>query len=227
MSLLRRLIGIKGGGGILPTEVTLYPEADSYVKSDLPNNNYGAEERLIHYLYDSNIQYSYLRFNLSSIPAGSEILEARLGLHDYPNVPFESKRQRCRIVWNITWGEMTITWNNKPGWDTIINDFWNVYNDWFNIIGIDLKQKVQACLPSGKISFFIEAKDATTGGYQYPDACSKETTYPNWKPYLYVKFKPGVSAEPPTVTFVSAGAGSGTTGNPTPSYQGRRPSPAA
>jgi hypothetical protein len=66
---------------------------------------------------------SYLRFALSSIPAGKTILSATLTLHHWgnagdPGAPNEEDRPHDSYAWayivSDPWQEMTIHWNNAP-----------------------------------------------------------------------------------------------------------------
>ncbi len=100
---------IVGGG------YTLTPLADAQVASGNPTVNYGAGTNL--YLQSSSSGYgnerSWLKFDLSSIPAGSTITGATLKLWDWKatgaSLPVE-----VRSATDDTWTESGLNWNNQP-----------------------------------------------------------------------------------------------------------------
>jgi len=90
---------------------------DTYINQTNPTSNYSSSDIL--YLRPlnstfSNKTYTYLKFNISSIPAGKTITEAKLELKmTIPSITGTPKQQ-LRHVYNQTWTEDTITWNNHP-----------------------------------------------------------------------------------------------------------------
>ncbi|MHA1740956.1 MAG: CBM96 family carbohydrate-binding protein, partial [Candidatus Thorarchaeota archaeon] len=113
------------------TWVHLFPSGDAYVDNDdykdKYNTNYGSSTSLkvcYNLKYDS-IQRSYLKFDLSQLPAKS-ITSAKLLLTakdvgdvdtNGPGVPME-----VYSVTDDTWLEDTITWNNAPALDTLLTE---------------------------------------------------------------------------------------------------------
>ncbi len=105
-------VKLTGGGS---TSTTLQPStADSYIMQNDPNKNCGTENLM---WVDSKVGNenwrSFVRFDLSSIPAGSTISSATLSLR-MKDAPGASRALELQRV-SASWGESSITWNNQPG----------------------------------------------------------------------------------------------------------------
>ncbi|NMO14250.1 DNRLRE domain-containing protein [Pyxidicoccus fallax] len=95
-----------------PTQLILEPEADTFVRDSSPNGNFGTNQNLN---VDSRYAETYLRFNLSSIPAGSHIASVRLeALAHYGSAYGGDGSVYAHLVPNDTWSETGMTWNNRP-----------------------------------------------------------------------------------------------------------------
>jgi hypothetical protein len=105
--------------------ITLDPIADTMVAQGQPNTNFwleagslaikvGYEDRVSE---GRGIVRGLLRFNLSSIPAGSAVNSATLRLH-YTYWRDYSGYYRRVTAYRVTdpWMEDTVTWNNRPGY---------------------------------------------------------------------------------------------------------------
>lgn len=82
---------------------------DTYIASDAPDKNFGESVELLTGAKDRAVRHTLLRFDLSGIPAGAEVLTARVGLHQ------ESKTGRQTIsVHRVTqeWDEDRETWSS-------------------------------------------------------------------------------------------------------------------
>lgn len=98
-----------------PLTAMVYPSDDALVDQAYPSRNYGAENRLgIRSRINKNIR-SFLKFDLSSIPLGAKIIDARLWLRAY------SYGYRIAGVTDVQvlaarddWNEGTVTWSNQP-----------------------------------------------------------------------------------------------------------------
>jgi hypothetical protein len=96
------------------TEVVLEPEADSFVRSDRGNTNYGGYD-YIETERVSYTSYSFLRFNLGSLPSGARITSAVLEATAYMGTSWGGDGNvYTYLVPNDGWGEGTITWGNQP-----------------------------------------------------------------------------------------------------------------
>ena len=97
-----------------PTTVSLMPTADSYVKSTYPNNNFGTRDYLD---VDGNPRaISYLKFDLSPL-AGRQVTNAYLRIRTSSDASRAS--QTIKQVNSTTWGETSITYNNRPPLSTV------------------------------------------------------------------------------------------------------------
>ncbi|HFD40055.1 MAG TPA: DNRLRE domain-containing protein, partial [Anaerolineae bacterium] len=97
----------------------LAPAADTFVARGSPDTNFGSSSQLS--LTDSTevlaSRYVLLRFDLSSIPAGSIIDSADLGL-DLQDVGTGTVPVGLRRVTN-SWVENEVTWNSQPAVDGV------------------------------------------------------------------------------------------------------------
>lgn len=102
-------------GGAAGDVVTIYPCDDTYVDSNLPDDNFGPEGSMLvgQGAIREGIRRAYVKFDLSSIPAGLVVTSARLRLNctrvrvTYPEVG-------AYYLENNLWDEDAITWNNAP-----------------------------------------------------------------------------------------------------------------
>ncbi len=100
----------------------IYPTADAEVISTYPDDNFGTNQTLDVGKVSPNIYYTYLKFDLSSIPQGERVTGGTLYAYcnDYLYVLAYTYMQ-LRAVADTTWSELGITWNNKPAYgDTVI-----------------------------------------------------------------------------------------------------------
>lgn len=103
-----------------PDTATLTPpNKDSYVDSVNPNQNWGTATSL--YVY--NYYRIYVVFDASSIPSGATVSLAQLKLGSAAAYGNGNGRVDAHGCSDTSWGETTITWNNKPAYDGTIQDY--------------------------------------------------------------------------------------------------------
>ena len=98
-----------------PTTVTLYAIEDSYVDDGMPTTNYGGSASLYASFYGEflNRQRFLVKFDLSSIPAGSSIQSATFRAYlNYADGRSSVDLIMCRL--SGSWSEYGVTWNNQP-----------------------------------------------------------------------------------------------------------------
>ena len=98
-----------------PTTVTLYAVDDSYVDDGMPTTNYGGSASLYVSFYGEflNHQRFLVKFDLSSIPAGSSIQSATFRAYlNYASGRSPVDLTMCRLAGS--WSEYCVTWNNQP-----------------------------------------------------------------------------------------------------------------
>lgn len=105
---------------------TLEPKADSSVSSESPNFNVGRYYKLEVWVSFEE-RFSFLMFDLSEIPSGAVIEEAKLRLYTSGD---ESKKAPISVYHcpSNDWTEDGITYNNKPSFSTTPIDTANVTN---------------------------------------------------------------------------------------------------
>jgi hypothetical protein len=99
-------------------QLILYPVADVYVKSSEPDTNFGASTSLMAGKSGTTIYRSFLKFDMSQVPDGYQIVSAKLQLQaNYiPLVSIEIGAWQTYEGWT----ESQITWNNqKSAYDTL------------------------------------------------------------------------------------------------------------
>lgn len=100
-------------------DTTLYPDADAQVLETLPDFNAGDLDYLMVYATIDFIRRSFLRFDLSGLPATAIISLAtlRLNCYDIINLVAGVTDIQARRVADDSWNEVDpdgITWNNQP-----------------------------------------------------------------------------------------------------------------
>ncbi|MEO0470703.1 MAG: DNRLRE domain-containing protein, partial [Bacteroidota bacterium] len=108
---------------IAQTTVTLSASADAMLWSNGANNNYGNSPNNVIYRWTNGGLWGQKRvlidFDYSTIPQGTDIVDARLSLYYNPNtndatgVHSGNNEFRVRSVFN-SWGETTVTWASQP-----------------------------------------------------------------------------------------------------------------
>jgi hypothetical protein len=98
---------------VVSTKMKLSPVADSYVSPDYPNTNYGTETKLIEGKKNNAKYFTYLKFDLSSIPSGNAIFSAKLHLYAYEVGTYAPSAQ-AKFISDDSWQETEITGANAP-----------------------------------------------------------------------------------------------------------------
>jgi hypothetical protein len=152
------------------TTVTLDPIADVYVNSSSPDANYGGVTNL-YVANNSEVDYLYVMFNLSSIPSSAHIISAQLMVYleatggDIYGSP--SDRVGVHYCLDTAWTELGITWNNQPSFATTPTDTWaftilyydHQYKAW------DIADDVATALPGGILTEVLTFTRKTGEGY--------------------------------------------------------------
>jgi hypothetical protein len=182
-----------------------YPSHDAPVREGAPSAT--APNQL--YLgagYDNGWLYgstgrvrSYLRFNLSSLPADSTITSATLRVYqvagqDYPGVTRTITFYRATGSWN----ESSITWNNRPGYAEAVGSVHTTYNfaGWRDV---DLTDLVRAWVAGSQTNYGLVAIGPESIEGVLRAFGSRESAY---GPELHISYVP----TPPPVLDVSPGS---------------------
>ncbi|RLB09386.1 MAG: hypothetical protein DRG27_04530, partial [Deltaproteobacteria bacterium] len=87
---------------------------DSFINSDAGNSNFGNEGYLT--VGSTSVQefYTYIKFNISSIPQNVKIENATISLYAFKQQNSGNIYIQVHHIYNHTWNETLITWNNRP-----------------------------------------------------------------------------------------------------------------
>jgi len=105
------------------TSTTLYPTDDSYTWEWEPAVNQDGDGWMRVCSNVGFVEYAHLKFDLTSIPGGSNVTDANLGLNYFDDGSMHGGGDPVGNVHNVSrhtadsWDETTITWNNKPAHD--------------------------------------------------------------------------------------------------------------
>ena len=110
------------GTRVSETVVTLEPAADTFVRASDPDTAHGTQTTFDVHAGASSYcgegpgpAYGLLRFDLSSLPAGMQVVDARLDLTVAGGFAFDGDPAHYAIRLNDNaWGE-AVTWNTRPG----------------------------------------------------------------------------------------------------------------
>ena len=97
--------------------VTLYSVGDACVNASNPGTNYGAAGSM-YVSANSEQVFTYLKFDLTSIPSGANIISAKLAVYllDTGGNIYWMPADKIGAYYcpDSAWTEYGITWNNKP-----------------------------------------------------------------------------------------------------------------
>ncbi len=113
-------LAIPALGSLDPDTVFLTAVADAKVDASTPNANFGGLSHLVVgrvYEFLSE-EYVFIKFDLSSVPAGSTVTGSSLRLYLYQGEAHVGGVNLMASRVTGGWTEGGITWNNKPGWDS-------------------------------------------------------------------------------------------------------------
>ena len=122
------------------TPISLQPGAagkDAYVVSTHPTNNYDYSYAWVGN-WGSEIERTYIQFDLNTIPTNARLISASLSLYQFSSVGSGSFTVGLYQV-TSDWGESNITWNNQPTSSSEVEASCTVYTGstvwktWYNI----------------------------------------------------------------------------------------------
>jgi hypothetical protein len=106
------------------TVLSLPAVADTYIASERPNQNFGADALFLGYNLVGDhygAQRMLLRFDVENhIPPGSVVHDAHLRLHvAFSSPPDDTPMGTVLRRLASPWGEFTVTWNTEPEWTPV------------------------------------------------------------------------------------------------------------
>lgn len=175
--------------------LTIYPSADTYVDQSLPTTNFGVLGKMIAGS-DTNVGGSaglcrmWMKFDLSSIPAGSTINTAVVQeMFFFPFTGYVVATFDIKRCTDTSWTEGGLTWNNAPNGSIAgsATDFMDVD---FTVVGqffehtFTVTTDVAAALASNAVSWVIVNRTEADGSGV--NGGTKE--YAMSRPYLLVNY---------------------------------------
>lgn len=168
-------------------QITLNPIEDSNVVSTAPSINYGLSSKI--YIISSNpTDIGYLKFDLSQI-SGKVIDSISLKIKTV-NDPYSGSvaTQNFNLVNDNSWGELTVTYDNRPAMSGVLGSLANLNPNTIYTIPLDesaLQQKA-----GGILSIGVDATGTSDVMYFY----TKESSID--KPQLIVNYSDPVTPTP-------------------------------
>lgn len=173
-----------------PTIVTKYPVGDSFVRSYRPSDIYGSSTEFTVNPRTADICRSYLKFDLSSIPADSTIASATLRYYYYRYWEADPVG-RMNDIHKVTasWNEGTLCWNNKPAYNpTAVISY--IVPSSYGWIATDIQQYVQDKV-NGETDYGLLVKDHTEQSMSLnTNPCMYSKEYGSYSPELIITYKP-------------------------------------
>jgi len=115
--------------------IDILPTDDTHVAEGYSDNNFGDLTALFlqSYIEGYKNERIFLKFDLSTIPAGSRIIQAKLHLYSWRG-KYSSINAQAYSVNDDAWSEVTITWNSQPSigkfLDVVLLDNVTAENNW-------------------------------------------------------------------------------------------------
>ncbi len=184
------------------TTVTLNPIADTYVDQTSPGTNYGSLSSMVAGRTDNSTnKEAFLKFDLSSIPALSQVDSATLYLHQVTGAPCDASSDNVYInSVNADWVEGTLTWSNRQMSYGGANGYLNmVCSD--SYLGSDLKYSVQQMVDGAVTNYGFRIGAGLNGGWTRTFDTREAAGN---APYLEVVYSASTDVTGPTISAVSA-----------------------
>jgi hyaluronate lyase len=180
-----------------PVTAAISPVADTYAYDAAPTNNYGTSATMAVKLHAGSDRESFLKFDLTSLPAGT-VGAASLNLFcNYAHLPGVHV---IATVPDNSWTETGLTWSNKPASLTDIASWTPPSNA---PVSVPVASAVQAALAAGSnfLSFRIYSTNQTGDGYV--DYLTREAGTVASRPQLVIAY----THNPPSVSLSAPAAG--------------------
>ena len=204
-----------------------YPEADTYFSQWYPYHQFGQDDRLV--VRSFSVSDAFVRFDLSDIPLGSQIIEARLDLVALEASNANTLRLQVQRV-NRPWEETQLNWEQAQdgvpwtdgGASAIPDDRLDTVFATYLLrtvpmqISLDVSSLVREWVQQGIPNHGLILHGESSGHVQY-EFGSREQADDHLRPRLVVKFIPASGTPIPTATPIP-------TRTPTPTLT---PSPTA
>jgi len=178
--------------------ITIPPFDDAYTHKGRPSTNFGGGDDIFVGWYQheregvGGSERTWLKFDLSSLPADATIGRMRLWLYCHRLTGWGSHDTRCYSVENDNWTEKSITWNNQPPTigELLDNKVVEEENRWYSWEVTSFVQSQRA--KDNLVSFCLIDRDENQEENHSPWFYSKEFgTYENAGLWPYLEFPLG------------------------------------
>jgi hypothetical protein len=161
--------------------------ADSYVNSSSPGQNFGSQATM----QISDIKRSLLKFDVSSIPAGSTVTSAELVLCFSSILSLAVGRTHELNLANSAWTEAGVTWSNQPAAAAGQPVTWSVPLI-AGCISVDATVGVQAWVDSGVNNGWLitDQDEPSAGSLSEVQYATREDPATARRPTLNVTYTP-------------------------------------
>ena len=162
----------------------IVPTDDVYVDVGQPDSNLGSASKMYVGRFDVNWENAFLKFDLSSIPAGATIQEVKLYLWCYDT--YAGTEVRAHPVDNDGWSEGIIRWNAAPSFDNediLDNSYVSIPN---KVYSWDVTNFVAEQFAGDKIVSLALTPPPSTPVSHNASFRAKENV--DWAPYLAVVY---------------------------------------
>ena len=179
---------------------TLNPTDDAFINENYTDSNYGDDDTIdVKKAAPGYDLYGLIRFDLSSIPADSVIVSAKLRLY----ATTVNDEIETLYVKRITsdWSESTVTWDNKPSWESeASSSIQNISQEgWYEA---DVTDDVQGFINGSYPNYgwvLIPAKEVD---YDNAKFASKENSNSSIHPQLVIEYvQPNTVTQTETITI--------------------------
>lgn len=193
--------------------IQLFPSADATVLQGQPSNNWGGLTTMrVGYDYsgcpdsvDGKIARSMLRFDLSSIPTGASVVDAKLHLDFVTSCYFLGHSQRRTVtIYRAasSWSESAVTWNNKPSYaEAYGSASVGVTSSTLGWYSFDVTNLVRAWMAGTYSNNGVVVRSPETSGSDFVrlEIAAREASGTSFDPYLEVTYiEPAMSMQEAT-----------------------------
>jgi hypothetical protein len=172
-----------------PTSRSFDSVADSFVELDYPDANNGTNIDMSVDGDPTKTNRAFVRFDVSSIPAGSTVTHATLKLcfSSAPGAGAQGHVHELRLV-TSGWTETGVTWNNQPAASTTVSDA-IVVPSGAQCVSFDVTADVQAWVDGApNHGWRLSDQDEATPGSSLTTYAAREHGTSGQRPQLVVPY---------------------------------------
>jgi hypothetical protein len=165
------------------------PTDDTYIFSGADGNNYNMYDFFCHGYYEGTRDgyfYTLVMWDIYALPPDITINSATMKLYCEDSEGTPNGTPRYYIV-TENWDESTVTWGNKPDYDTIVqtSSSWPNPGTWHNV---DVTEFVENWYNGTYTNYGIYGVTVSTSSHYFAIYRSKEHTGTGYDPKLEVEF---------------------------------------